>query len=40
MGKKYEVEVCKCGRIHFIDWTEISAACDEEKELLFKMTRS
>ena len=34
MGKKYEVEICKCGRIHFIDWNEISTACDEEKELL------
>lgn len=34
MSRKYDVKICKCGRIHFIDWNEISTACDKEKNLL------
>jgi hypothetical protein len=34
MERKFDVRFCRCGRIHLVDWCDINAAIDTEKEIL------
>lgn len=33
MSTKFDVRICKCGRIHFIPYSEVDAALEQDKEL-------